>query len=138
MKRLLMLAAILCGGPAMAEQPAPIDVMVVGTYHMGNPGLDLANVKADDVLKPDRQKELEDLSAALAEFKPTKVMVERQAKTPDLVDSGYGQFTVSDLGSVRNERVQIAYRLARRLRKTSQRMSASWVPELQASPRLTC
>lgn len=110
----IILAMVVCS-PAVAQQPAPIEVMMLGTYHMGNPGLDLANVKADDVLKPQRQRELESLSSALAEFKPTKIMVERQVETADLIDSRFSDFTVQDLGKVRNERVQIAYRLAQRL-----------------------
>lgn len=99
----------------VAAEPAPIDVMVVGTYHMDNPGLDLANMKADDVLKPQRQKELEALSAALAEFRPTKIVVERIARTPALLDHRYAEFTPADLTKNRDERYQVAYRLAHRL-----------------------
>jgi hypothetical protein len=100
---------------AAAEPQADVEVMVLGTYHMANPGLDLANVKADDVLKPQRQKELEALAAALADYKPTKIVVERIAKTPELLDHRYSEFTVADLGTNRDERVQIAYRLAHKL-----------------------
>jgi hypothetical protein len=93
--------------------PAPVDVMVVGTYHFANPGLDLNNAKADDVLKPVRQRELNALARALAEFKPTRIMVERVAKTPDLVDRNYTTFSIADLAKDRDERVQIGYRLAK-------------------------
>ena len=57
---------VLVAAPAAAQVPEtpPIEVMVLGTYHMANPGLDLANVKSDDVLKPQRQKELEAASDA--------------------------------------------------------------------------
>ena len=47
--------------------------MVVGTYHFGSSGLDVFNSKIDDVLKPQRQLELEALATALAEFDPTKI-----------------------------------------------------------------
>ena len=103
------------GTQAAAQEPAPIEVMVVGTYHFDNPGRDIHNPKVDDVLKPARQKELEALAAALAEFKPTKIMVERLAKTSDLIDPRYAEFTPADLGKNRDERVQVAYRLAHRL-----------------------
>jgi hypothetical protein len=89
--------------------------MVLSTYHFANPGLDLANVKSDDVLKPQRQKELEALSAALAQFRPTKIMIERQAKTAELLDPKFAAFTPADLAKNRDERVQVAYRLAGRL-----------------------
>jgi hypothetical protein len=42
-------------------------------------------------------------------------MIERQAKTPDLVDPRFAAFSPADLGKNRDERVQIAYRLAKRL-----------------------
>ena len=104
--------------PAMAAEPnapAPIEVMVVGSYHFGNPGLDLNNVKADDVLKPQRQKELEELATALAQFHPTKIAVERIAKSPALIDHRFAELAPADLKTNRDERYQIAYRLARQL-----------------------
>lgn len=116
MRWMMALLAMVAAGQARAANPAaPVDVMVLGTYHFDNPGLDLANVKADDVLKPQRQKELEALAAALTEFKPTKIMVERRAKTPDLIDPRYAEFALGDLQKNRDERVQVAYRLANRL-----------------------
>ena len=121
MRRLIMAMTAVAGmgGAASAQPAAPIEVMVVGTYHFDNPGRDLNNPKADDVLKPRRQKELEALASALAEFRPTKIMVERVAKTADLVDPRYPEFTPAELGRNRDERVQIAYRLARRLGHTT-------------------
>src|ERR671919_1630039 len=116
MRWLVGIAAIMTAAQAAAWEPeANVDVMVLGTYHMNNPGLDLANVKADDVLKPQRQKELEALAAALAEFRPTKIVVERIAQTPELLDHRYAEFTPLDLGKNRDERYQVAYRLAHRL-----------------------
>lgn len=112
-----ILAAIgLAGAPVVAATAAePVQVMVLGTYHFNNPGKDLHNATADDVLKPQRQRELEAIAVALAEFRPTKVMVERVAKTPDLVDPGYTSFSPVDLAEKRNESVQIGYRTAARL-----------------------
>ena len=120
MRSLVMAIAALgalgaLGTGAAAQPAAPVQVMVVGTYHFDNPGKDLNNPKADDVLKPQRQKELEALATALAAFKPTKIMVERRAKTPDLIDPRYAEFTPADLRKNRDERVQVAYRLAHRL-----------------------
>jgi hypothetical protein len=108
---LTMLASLAISAAA----PQPIEVMVVGTYHMGNPGRDLHNVAADDVTTPKRQAELEAVAAALATFRPTKVMVERRSTAPDLADEKYGSFSPADLATSRDERVQIGYRLAHRL-----------------------
>ena len=106
----LGVSMLLASAPAHSADV--IEVMVLGTYHFDNPGLDLANIKADDVLKPRRQKELAALAEALATFKPTKVMIERVVKTADLADPQYSEFKPADLGEKRDERVQVGYRLA--------------------------
>lgn len=98
--------------PAQPEDSKAIQVMVLGTYHMGNPGLDVVNMKADDVLVPERQRELGALAEALARFKPTMIMVESQASAPDYIDSAYTEYKPENLLSLRDERVQIAYRIA--------------------------
>lgn len=118
--RWLVAGMALIGSAAASPQPAaPVEVMVVGTYHFDNPGRDIHNVKADDVLKPQRQRELELLATALAEFRPTKIVVERVAKTPTLLDHRYAEFGPAELAKNRAERVQVAYRLAHRLRHKS-------------------
>ncbi|MBN2241451.1 MAG: hypothetical protein JW793_02080, partial [Acidobacteria bacterium] len=91
------------------------EIMILGTYHFDNPGRDLHNLKADDVLTPQRQHELDALAAALSEFRPTRIMVERVATGPDLADPHYARFTPAELGKNRDERVQLGYRLAHRL-----------------------
>lgn len=108
----LLLAAVLAPNVARASDEPPVSVMVLGTYHFGNPGLDVNNVKADDVLTTQRQTELDAVAQALLAFRPTKVMVERESDAPDLADTGYAQFTPAMLGTKRNETVQIGYRIA--------------------------
>jgi protein-L-isoaspartate O-methyltransferase len=87
--------------------------MVLGTYHMDNPGQDLVNVRAADVLTPQRQAELAAVAEALAKFKPTVVVVERVTAAPGYVDENYARFKDADLTAQRDERVQIGYRVAR-------------------------
>lgn len=114
--RLLALCAFLVAAwPARADDqpPAPpIQVLVLGTYHFGNPGHDLHNVDADDVTTPRRQAELADLARRLEQFKPTRVAIEAVVDAPDLKVAAYRKFTPADLGKVRNESVQIGYRIA--------------------------
>lgn len=115
-----MLAVMVILGTSMvaraseAEQQT-VSVMVLGTYHFANPGLDVVNTKVDDVLAPRRQRELEALAAALAKWKPDRIAVEMQPATADLSIPAYETFELSDLASERNEVEQIAYRLARLL-----------------------
>lgn len=105
------LFALMIVQPALAG-PAPVQVMVLGTWHMDNPGQDLHNVAAEDVLTARRQDELARAIGALAAFRPTVVAIERVTTAPTYEDSGYSGFTAAQLGTERDERVQVGYRLA--------------------------
>ena len=95
---------------------AGVDVLIVGTYHMANPGLDLHNVKSDDVLLPKRQRELADVSDALARFQPNKIAVESPANGGAAAKvEKYHQYLDGTLGDSRNEIVQIAFRVAKQM-----------------------
>ncbi|MEO1483570.1 MAG: DUF5694 domain-containing protein [Myxococcota bacterium] len=98
---------------AVAEE-APVQVMILGTYHFANPGLDLVNTKVDDVLAERRQKEIAILVETLAAWKPTKIAVENTAKAPSLELSSYERVKEL-LRTSRNESVQIGYRLGLKL-----------------------
>lgn len=113
-----LLSVIACLGATAAAQerrePA-VEVMVLSTYHLGNPGQDLVNMAADDALAPKRQRELERLADSLARFRPTKVAVEAQTSAKDLTLPSYRAWTPDKLKTQRNETQQIGYRLAARL-----------------------
>lgn len=100
---------------AQGGAPAPVEVMVVGTWHFAGSDSDLVSFSTPDILEPNRQAELERVAAALAEFRPTKIMVERVAPAPDLIDPVYAAFEPARLGTSRDERTQVGYRLAHRL-----------------------
>jgi hypothetical protein len=106
--------ALPAAAPAaeLAAEPARVDVMVLGTFHLSNPGRDLNNAKVDDVLTPRKQIELQAVAERLARFKPTKVVIERQADGPEFKVAGYDRFTSAALLKDRNEDTQIGYRLA--------------------------
>lgn len=110
---ILAVSGLLIAAEACGDDTPPVQVMVLGTYHMDNPGLDLHNAKADDVLTPRRQAELAAVAQALAAFRPTVIAVERVTPAPDYQDARYREFDVSQLASHRDERVQVGYRLAR-------------------------
>jgi hypothetical protein len=98
--------------PAASRTNDVVQVMVLGTYHFSNPGLDVVNMASDDVLADNRQAELRLLADRLAEFQPTAVAVERVRTGEDFIDPGYASFTEGDLSTQRNEIVQIGYRVA--------------------------
>jgi hypothetical protein len=113
MHRIVSIAPILatlCMGSALAAGPAKTQVLLVGTYHFSNPGKDLNNVKAVDVLAADRQREIAKLITSLARFAPTQVAVEWPAQ---VVDERYPKYRNGTLEESRNEVVQLGFRLAK-------------------------
>ncbi|PYO48135.1 MAG: hypothetical protein DMD72_08260 [Gemmatimonadetes bacterium] len=122
MKKFLPLFALtLAICPALSQQspaapaaPARAEVLVLGVYHMANPGRDIFNTQADDVLAPKRQREIAQLIDVLKKFHPTKIAVESdvfsQRAGRDYSDYLAGKYTLS-----RNEIDQIGYRLAKEL-----------------------
>jgi Family of unknown function (DUF5694) len=117
MKRLrtALLLALLAGATASQAQ-APVQVMVLGTYHFGNPGQDIHNARVDDVLAPRRQAEVQAVVQALAVFAPQRIVVERDDASP--VESGlpsYREYLAGQRQQLRNEVEQIGFRLAREL-----------------------
>ena len=114
-KRLLMAASLsLLAASGIAAEPvpesAPVRVMIVGVFHMSNPGHDLYDLKADDILAPRRQVEVQRIAEALARFRPNKVSVEWPA---DAVAARYKQYLAGVLPDSRNEVVQLGFRLAK-------------------------
>jgi len=95
--------------------PAPrAEVLVLGVYHMANPGRDIFNMKADDVLAPKRQAEIAELVAVLKRFAPTKVAVEADFWNED-VAKRYADYVAGQHELSRNETEQVGFRLAKEL-----------------------
>ena len=95
-------------------KPGSIFLMVVGSYHMSNPGLDAVNMKAGDVLTPEKQKEIAEVLDRLTVFGPTKIAIEASFKgspTPQ----HYADYLAGKFELTRNEIHQIGFRLARQM-----------------------
>lgn len=113
-----------------------VQILLLGTYHMDNPGLDEYNLDADNVLAPERQEELRALTDELVEWNPDRIAVERPYYKDDKMNAFYDEFRSgrrqydrevddedndfrgldSDAdGEVRSEVVQIGFRLAEAL-----------------------
>lgn len=89
-------------------------ILVLGTYHMSNPGRDVFNMQADDVLVPKRQQELEQLAHVLAGFQPTKIAIEADPEGKR-VPAAYQDYVAGKHELTRNEIEQIAFRLGKQL-----------------------
>ncbi|TXN38299.1 hypothetical protein FVB32_08390 [Flagellimonas hymeniacidonis] len=107
--------------PSEFFEQKPVEVMVLGTYHMANPGLDAANIKSDDVKSLKRQKEIQQVVEKLAQFKPTKIAIERSYSKKDLFNEKYRKYVSHGINDSlsRSEAEQIGFRLARKLGHSS-------------------
>ena len=101
--------------PACA--PGQIEVMLVGTVHMHNPGNDTQNTDVPDVRTARLQAELDELARRLATYAPQKVMIEWVWGAESArADSAYAAYLAADGRTESREEVeQVAFRLARRL-----------------------
>jgi hypothetical protein len=114
--------------------PEQVSVILLGTYHMDNPGLDDVNVTADDVLSENRQEEIETLVGHLEATAPDRIAVERPAARAATIDHLYTQYREGkyeyaeehefdpphsepegETMECRSEVIQVGFRLADRL-----------------------
>jgi len=109
--------------PSPDARPA-IEVMLLGTVHLDNPGRDVNNPRVPDVLTERKQRELMALRDSLAPFRPTKMAIEVRKQHQPALDSLYRtvragrmdtSFAIGDFVSVRSEQYQLGVRLARRM-----------------------
>lgn len=115
MSRILLFLGLLAIPSASSSQSdARAEILVLGTYHMANPGRDIHNMEADDVQSPKRQQEIAQLIEVLKRFRPTKIAIEAevgsQRDAQRYADYLAGKYTLS-----RNEIDQIGFRLAKEL-----------------------
>jgi len=107
---LVLAAATAAASIARAADTAPVQVMIVGTFHFSNPGHDMHNVQVDDVLLPEYQAQIARIADGLSHFKPTQIDVEWPA---DLAHDRYALYLAGKLPPSRNEVVQLGFRLAK-------------------------
>jgi hypothetical protein len=96
-----------------AAAPARAEVLVLGTYHMANPGRDIFNTQADDVFAPKRQAEIAQLIEVLKKFRPTKIAIESDPFGPRV--GQYSDYLTGKYTLTRNEIDQLGFRLAKEL-----------------------
>lgn len=114
----LFLGVLAVSIPSYAQSniqsdPRP-EILVLGTYHMSNPGRDLYNMQADDVQSPKRQQEIAQFIEVLKKFHPTKIAIEADVGS-ERVAQEYSDYVAGKYTLTRNETNQIAYRLAKEL-----------------------
>lgn len=117
--KLALLLCTLCSAAATAQGPPgqsspQAQVLILGTYHFANPGLDVVQTDVADVLAAAKQAEIEDVVESLARFRPTKIAVEVRAESAPRLDSLYAAYRAGRHALARNEVQQLGFRLADR------------------------
>ena len=123
-KRSLLSAAAVClaviiniaaqAGNVDADAASRPSLLVVGSYHMANPGLDRARSEVDDVLSPKRQAEIMRVVEMLGEFRPTKIAIECAVADQPKIDAAFQKYLSGEAELKRGEEQQIGFRLAKK------------------------
>lgn len=95
------------------------EIMFLGSTHFGQESMYKGNPVAD-LFSNARQKEIADINASLARFKPDVILIEREPEEQPLVDSLYtayrsGKLALTDLSYGRAEQYQFGFALAKKL-----------------------
>ena len=96
----------------MEQKPT---IIILGSGHLSNPGMDVYNTKMDDVLAPKRQREIERLVTQLKAFQPTKITLEMDPSRDAKVNASYQDYMEGTYELQRNEGNQIGFRLAKQM-----------------------
>ena len=116
-KLLLVFFALTLSSFAQDSCSNQPQVLILGTYHMANPGRDIYNMQVDDVRSPQRQKELAELAEVLAKFAPTKIAIEADPENEKLA-AAYKDYLAGKHELTQNEIEQVGFRLAKQLGHT--------------------
>lgn len=103
---------------ALAQQKKEKDVKVLllGTFHFNNPGLDVAKFKDADILSPKRQQEVEEVTALLKAFAPDKIFIEAIPARQPQIDSSLASYKAGKKELGASEVEQLGFRLGKQLR----------------------
>src|SRR6266550_2706877 len=114
MRRLFVSIAVsVISSVSPAQSTTRPEILVLGTYHMANPGHDVHNMQADDVLSPKRQQEISQLIDVLKRFNPTKIAIESDPSGPR--PRQYADYLAGKYSLTHNEIDQVGFRLGKEL-----------------------
>lgn len=89
MKRLFLLLSGLLASLVASAQTKPADLLLIGTFHFSNPGVDLVKTGTFDVLATQPQAELIALTDRIKAFGPQKIFVEAAYDRQPALDTLY-------------------------------------------------
>lgn len=110
----LSLSPLVCHSQGQAAPSRHVQVLIVGTFHMDNPGRDMLNPSVKEVLGSRRQQEIQDVVSRLQRFRPTKIAVEAPYGSTR-VQERFSNYLAGNYTLTPNEIDQIGMRLAQNL-----------------------
>jgi hypothetical protein len=149
MKYLLFLLLALTLASKSFAQTKQSDLLLLGTFHFANPGLDIVKIKSVEILGTTSSAELETLTDKIARFRPTKIFVEaewsRQAELDELykqyLGGTYQAYVTAKFPASRhsfylkNEIMQLAFRAGKKLACPA---STGWTTPRRPFPTIVC
>ncbi|MFA0809822.1 DUF5694 domain-containing protein [Microbulbifer epialgicus] len=99
--------------PISPEQKiSPAQVMLFGVFHFNNPGLDSVKSEVINVLTPENQHYLEELTSKLANETPTHVLIECPPQRQKMMDRKFNAYKNGNHELSLNENQQLGFRIA--------------------------
>lgn len=116
MKQLFILC-ILCSFISMGvnAQQKKTKVLLLGSFHFDNPGLDVAKFENANILSAKRQAEVLEVVEKIKQFRPDKIFIEMPVERQQRLDSSFNKYKAGEMKLGASEIHQIAYRVAKEL-----------------------
>jgi hypothetical protein len=115
MKKITFLLLVIIAFNTVSAQTKKKQILLLGTFHFENPGLDVAKVNTFNVMSDKSQKELENITNKIKKFGPDKIFIEWNYEKQAKLDKFYAKNTDSLLKKDSDEIVQVALRSAKKL-----------------------
>jgi hypothetical protein len=106
----VLLALVTTAGSAQE----PSEVMLFGAFHFANPGLDVVKTDQINVMTPENQDYLEGLAERLADFQPTKILLEYEPTRDAELQQRLADYRDGSFELPSNEIYQLGFRIAAR------------------------
>jgi len=111
----LFLLSFFLSNPSMAQEKKPVKVLLLGTFHFANPGLDVSKFDDANILSDKRQQEVLAIIQKLKAYRPDKIFVEVAPTLQHKLDSAVMNYKNGKLVLGSSETHQLGYRLAKEL-----------------------
>lgn len=135
MKLNLTLVLTLFMSAIFAQPQKKTEVLTLGSFHFSFRNLDLLKTGKEDqidVLDAKYQKEIEDIVARIARFKPTIIAIERDPARQAKYDSLYNQYLLGKYDLARDEEQQIGFRIAQMMKLKTLHCVNAWGRDYEA------